>query len=227
MRRFLIFLLISILIAALWYFFVVSPINERKDLAEADLETAQTEEFTLQTTLSRLKKIDENQLEYTTAIGHLEAGIPSTPRLAEIIDDLSLLADENGLAWTTGSYSLPTLIAGTEVYEVGVNVVVAGQFFEVLGYLYGIEEMDRIIRVNSVDLSPGTDDAGFHTMSATISGVAFTTSDVTVLFDAAALLEVAVESAAEAAAEAADEAAAEAGDEATTDESTTTTTEGS
>ncbi|MDH5373532.1 MAG: type II secretion system protein M, partial [Acidimicrobiia bacterium] len=67
MRRVLIGVLVAVLITALWYFFVASPINERKAVAQTDLETAQTEEFTLRTTLSRLKKIEENQLEYATA----------------------------------------------------------------------------------------------------------------------------------------------------------------
>ena len=216
MRRLLIFLLVAILISAVWYFFVVSPINERKDIAETDLETAQTEEFTLRTTLSRLKKIDENQLEYTTAIAQLETGIPSVPRLAELIDDLSFLADENGLVWSTGAYTLPSLLEGTDIYQVGVNVVVDGQFFEILGYLYGIGEMDRIVRVDSLSLSPGTDEAGFHTMSASISGAVFTTSDVSVLFDMEALLEAAAE-----------DAAAESSTTTTTVvDGTTTTTEG-
>ena len=119
MRRFLIGLLVAVLISAVWYFFVVGPINERKEIAQTDLETAQTEEFTLRTTLSRLKKIEENQLEYATAIGQLETAIPSTPRLAELIDDLSFLADENGIALSSLAFSTPTLLEEGEVFGVG------------------------------------------------------------------------------------------------------------
>ncbi|MDF1598009.1 MAG: type 4a pilus biogenesis protein PilO [Acidimicrobiia bacterium] len=188
MRRILVGLLIAVLISAVWYFFVVGPINERKETAQIDLETAQTEEFTLRTTLSRLQKIEENQLEYATAIGQLETGIPSTPRLAELIDDLNYLADENGLAWTSGSYTVPNLIQGTEVFEIGVTVQVQGQFFEILGYLYGIADLDRIVRIDSLTLSASTDEAGFHSMNATISGVVFTTSEVVIPLELSSLL---------------------------------------
>jgi Tfp pilus assembly protein PilO len=188
MRRILVGFLIAVLITAVWYFFVVGPINERKDTAQIDLETAQTEEFTLRTTLSRLQKIEENQLEYATAIGQLETGIPSTPRLAELIDDLNYLADENGLAWTSGSYTVPSLIQGTEIFEIGFTVQVQGQFFEILGYLYGIADLDRIVRVDSVTLSGTSDEAGFHSMTATIAGVVFTTSEVVIPLELSSLL---------------------------------------
>ncbi len=180
MRRSLIGILIAVLVTAVWYFFVVGPINERKDVARSNLESAQNEEFTLRTTLSRLRKIEENQLEYATAIGQLETAIPSAPRLAELIDDLNFLADETGLAWTSGSYGVPSPIADTDMYSIAVSVQVQGQFFEVLGYLYGISELDRVVRIDAVALSSANDEAGFHTMTATITGMVFTTSDVTI-----------------------------------------------
>jgi Tfp pilus assembly protein PilO len=188
MRRFLVVLLVAILITALWYFFAVGPINERADTARTELETAQTEEFVLQTTLSRLRKIEENQLEYATAIGQLQTAVPPTPRLAELIDDLNFLADENGLEWASGSFATPVLVEGSDVYEVGFAVVVNGQFFEILGYLYGLADLDRVVRIDSVALSPSSDEAGFHNMSASLDGVAFTTGDVSFPVDLASLL---------------------------------------
>ncbi len=221
MRRLLVVFLVMILITALWWFFVVGPINERKDIAQIDLETAQTEEFTLRTTLSRLKKIEENQLEYATAIGQLEGAIPGAPRLAELIDDLSQLADENGLTWASGSYSLPRAVENTDIFEIGVSVQVQGQFFEILGYLYGIADLERIVRVDSISLSSSADEAGFHAMAASTGGVVFTTSEAVIPVELSSLLSE-VEEALD---EAVDEAAEEPSDE-TTDGSTTTTTEG-
>lgn len=219
MRRLLIGALVAILVGALWYFFVATPINERRTVAETDLEAAQNEEFTLRTTLARLQKIEENQLEYVTAIGQLESAIPPSPQLAELIDDLNFLADENGLAWSSGSYALPVLIDGTDIFEVRVAIQVDGQFFEILGYLYDIADLDRIVRVDAVSLSASEDEAGFHSMAATINAVVFTTSEVTISLDLLEDLEAALE-------EAVEEAVDEALEEATTESSTTTTTEG-
>ena len=219
MRRLLVVVLVMLLITVAWYFFVVGPINERKDLAQTDLETAQSEEFTLRTTLSRLQKIEENQLEYATAIGQLETAIPPTPRLAELIDDLSFLANENGIELESVSFSPPALAQETDIYGIGVAMTINGQFFEILGFLYGSAELERVMTIESLALSPTSNDAGFHTMSATISGSVYTTSDIAATIDLSDLLPPAEEE------PPAEDPPAE-GEAEAADETTTTTTAG-
>lgn len=228
MRRFVVGALVAILITAVWYFFVVGPINERKDIAQTDLETAESQEFTLRTTLSRLQKIEENQLEYATAIGQLETAIPPDPRLAELIDDLSFLADENGIVLANISFSTPTLVPDSDIFVIGTSMTIDGQFFEILGFLYGTAELDRVMTIENLSMTPGADDAGFHTMSATMTGSVYTTSDLGANLDLAELLQAVEEAAEEAVEEAVEEAATEAeGDsegEAAAEPTTTTTT---
>lgn len=225
MRKFLLGALIAILVTAVWYFFVVGPINERKDIAQTDLETAESQEFTLRTTLSRLQKIEENQLEYATAIGQLQTAIPPEPRLAELIDDLSFLADENGIVLANVSFATPTLAPDTDIYVIGASMSIEGQFFEILGFLYGAAELDRVMTIENLSMTPGADDAGFHSMSASLSGSVYTTSDLGANLDLAELLEAVEEAAAEAVEEAVEEALpdAEADGEAAADTTTTTT----
>ena len=219
MRRLLVIVLVTLLIAVAWYFFVVGPINERKDIAQTDLETAQSEEFTLRTTLSRLQKIEENQLEYATAIGQLETAIPPTPRLAELIDDLSFLADENGIVLESVSFSPPALAQETDIFGIGVALTINGQFFEILGFLYGSAELERVMTIESLAMTPTSDDAGFHTMTATIAGSVYTTSDIAATIDLSDLLPPAEEE------PPAEDPPAE-GEAEADDETTTTTTAG-
>ena len=229
MRRFLVGGLVVILITLVWYFFVVGPINERKDIAQTDLETAESQEFTLRTTLSRLQKIEENQLEYATAIGQLQTAIPPDPRLAELIDDLSFLANENGVVLANISFATPTLTPDTDIFVIGTSMSIEGQFFEILGFLYGAAELDRVMTIENLSMTPGADDSGFHTMSASLSGSVYTTSNLGANLDLAELLQAVEEAAAEAVDEAADAAAEEATpdagaeDEAAADTTTTTT----
>ena len=229
MRRVLIGGLVAILITVAWYFFVVGPINERKDIAQTDLETAESQEFTLRTTLSRLQKIEENQLEYATAIGRLQTAIPPDPRLAELIDDLSFLADENGIVLANISFATPTLAPDTDIFIIGTSMSIEGQFFEILGFLYGAAELDRVMTIESLNMTPSADDSGFHTMSASLSGSVYTTSNLGANLDLAELLQAVEEAAAAAVDEAVDEAAEEAPpdagaeDEAAADTTTTTT----
>ncbi len=166
------------LVTALWYFFVISPTNTKIADAQDQLAAAEDNQVLLQTQLMRLKKIQENELTYRSAIGALEAAIPPTPQMPALIDDLAQLAVDSGVEWESGTYGNPVEVEGEDYYEIPVNLSVQGQFFEVLGYLYGIADMERIVRIDAVSLSPTEDDAGFTIENVSISAVTFTTGDV-------------------------------------------------
>ncbi len=60
-------------------------------------------------------------------------------------------------------------------------LTIKGQYFEILGYLYGLGELDRLVRVNSVAVSPALDDeTGVNLLSVTINATAFTTGEIVV-----------------------------------------------
>ena len=168
----------AVLLTALWWFFVISPTNEAISDARDQIESEQDNQVLLQTQLMRLKKIQENELTYRSAIGALEAGIPPTPQMPALIDVLSELAGDSGIDWESGTYGNPVEVEGEGYFEIPVNLTVRGQFFEVLGYLYGIADLERIVRIDAISISPEQDDAGFTIESVSISAVAFTTGNV-------------------------------------------------
>ena len=167
-----------LLITALWWFFVISPMNTRISDAEDQLQSAVDNEVLLRTQLMRLKKIQENELTYLSAIGALEAAIPPTPQMPALIDTLAQLAEDSGVQWDAGTYGNPVEVDGEDYFEIPVNLTVRGQFFEVLGYLYGIADLDRIVRIDAVSLTPEEDDDGFTVENVAISAVTFTTGNV-------------------------------------------------
>ncbi|MDH3397862.1 MAG: hypothetical protein OEM81_08550, partial [Acidimicrobiia bacterium] len=64
-----------VLVTALWWMFVISPTNTKISDAQEEQQSAEDNEVLLRTQLSRLKKIQENELTYRSAIGALEAAI--------------------------------------------------------------------------------------------------------------------------------------------------------
>jgi type IV pilus assembly protein PilO len=167
-----------LLVSALWWFFVISPTNTKIADAQDQTRAAEDNEVLLLTQLSRLKKIQENELTYRSAIGALDAAIPPTPQMPALIDALTELANDSGVEWESGTYGNPVEVEGKDYFEIPVNLTVQGQFFEVLGYLYGIADLERIVRVDSVSLSPTEDDDGFTVENVSISAVTFTTGNV-------------------------------------------------
>jgi len=167
-----------VLVTALWWLFVISPTNSKIAEAQDELASAEDNQVLLQTQLMRLKRIQENELTYRSAIGALEAGIPPTPQMPALIDVLAELAGDSGVEWQSGTYGNPAEVEGEGYFVIPVNLTVRGQFFEVLGYLYGIADLERIVRIDAVSLTPEQDDDGFTIESVSISAVTFTTGNV-------------------------------------------------
>jgi type IV pilus assembly protein PilO len=167
-----------VLVTALWWFFVISPTNTKIADAEDQLQSAVDNEVLLRTQLARLKKIQDNELTYRSAIGALDAAIPHSPQMPALIDTLSELAEDSGVIWQAGTYGNPVEVEGEDYFEIPINLTVQGQFFEVLGYLYGISDLERIVRIDAVALSPTEDDDGFIIEDVSIAAVTFTTGNV-------------------------------------------------
>jgi len=165
-------------VTALWWFFVISPTNTKISEAQDQLQSEEDNEVLLQTQLLRLKKIQESELTYRSAIGALDAAIPSMPQMPALIDTLAELAEDSGVQWDSGTYGNPVEVEGEDYFEIPVSLTVQGQFFEVLGYLYGIADLERIVRIDAVSLSPTQDDAGFTIETVAISAMTFTTGNV-------------------------------------------------
>jgi type IV pilus assembly protein PilO len=167
-----------LLLTALWWFFAISPTNTRIADAKDQQQSAEDNEVLLRTQLSRLKKIQENELTYLSAIGALDAALPPTPQMPALIDTLAELAKDSGVSWDSGTYGNPLQVEGEDYFEIPISLTVKGQFFEVLGYLYGIADLERVVRIDSVSLTPEQDDNGFTVENVSISAVTFTTGNI-------------------------------------------------
>lgn len=170
----------AVLVAAAWYMLVMQPINGRIADAQSELDAAKDQELTLRTQLARLQKIQDAELSYISAIGALDVQIPSLPELASLNTTLSDLANQSSVVWQGVTYGVPALVPEKDYYGMPLSIRVEGQFFEVLGYLYSIADMERLVRIDGVSVSPTLDDNNFTVLDVTITASAFTTSDLAI-----------------------------------------------
>lgn len=167
-----------LLITVGWYLVLVKPTIEEKAETEILIDTEVDIEFRLTSQRAALRKIEDNMLAYLAALSVIERSIPTSPQTASLIDDLAILAEETGMAWQSGSYGNPTRPEGQVYLEIPLTLTIQGQFFELLGYLYGIADMDRLIRVESISISPTQDDQGFTILNVAVTALAFTSSEI-------------------------------------------------
>jgi len=171
---------IVLIIGAAWYFLLIQPINEEILDQEAQLELLVSQEATLQQQLSALRRINDRLPEYQRAVAEMQVSIPPTPQVDALIDQLKVLADDTNVDWDEVAFTTPSDPDDAGFRTISVNMTVRGQYFEILGYLYGISEMDRLVRVDSLAFTPQLTDDGFNEITVTINAVAFTTGTIVV-----------------------------------------------
>jgi hypothetical protein len=79
----------------------------------------------------------------------------------------------------TLSPSLPA-VAGdeTDLREIAISAQIEGEFFEVLGFLFGLNEMDRLVRVDGISASSSVDESGVTVLAVGVQMTLFTLADL-------------------------------------------------
>ena len=158
MRRGIIFgaIAIAVVVTALWWLFIVSPRNEEIDDINQRLDAAEAQEDSLQTQIRQLTSIKDQEVSYLFAIGQMETSIPESPEEAAFIDQINFLADRTGVDLMSLTLAPPTqpIEEGASGFEIPTRISVEGQYFEVLGFLYGLEALERLVRVDTLNISP-------------------------------------------------------------------------
>lgn len=179
MRRWVILVLLgALLLTVAWWFFFISPRNDRIAEAGSDLETARQQEMALRAQVGQLHAIRDAEVEYLAGIGKLETLIPEQPLLDRFIEDVYALCGSTGVDLLNLAPSFPVPMTGSDLRQITVAISIDGEFFEVLGFLFGIMDMERLVRVDAIAISSGQDETGATTLSVSLSLRLFTLADL-------------------------------------------------
>lgn len=155
-RRLLAFgTLFFLLVSVLWYFFLLSPRNGKLSELDDQLQTAIAEGDALRMAAVALRDVQENDVAFLAAIGQMEAGIPEEAELAVFIEDVTALATATGVSLQSLSPSEPTVSPEMPVYEITITLAMEGEYFELLGFLFGLDDLERIVVVQAISITAG------------------------------------------------------------------------
>lgn len=146
--------LVALLVTAVWWVFFISPKNSEISDTEAQTQSTEDAELGLRAQLSQLQAIADSELTYRTALGELESAIPENPDMADFIEAINLLALESGVELSSISPAQPAPVDGAEFFAINLSMSLEGQYFEILGFLFGLSDMERLVRVDSISLNP-------------------------------------------------------------------------
>ncbi|HEY3832116.1 MAG TPA: type 4a pilus biogenesis protein PilO [Acidimicrobiia bacterium] len=157
-----------IVVLLLWNFAFFSPAGKDRSKAENRLATAKSTGSGLQQQLQTLEGINAQQPAEKAHLQHLNALVPPTADLEGFIRSSVDLEQEAGVDWVSVEPSLPS--AGANATEIKMQIVISGGFFQVLDYLNRLELLDRLVVVDSIDVTTGaanTSSSGGSTSATT------------------------------------------------------------
>lgn len=169
--------LLAVLVGVGFWFLAITPIIENTQQIEDQTASEEQRESALMGERNRLLRIQEAELQYIDAVGELEEAIPPNPNQSELINALEALATESAVVWQGATFGQPTATEDGDYNEIPINVQVSGQYFELLGYLYSMEDQGRLLRIDGASFSPSVED-NIVELSVTINATAFTTGEI-------------------------------------------------
>jgi Tfp pilus assembly protein PilO len=167
----------SILVLVGWWFLFISPRNADIAQAEDQLAAAQQQEQRLRSQIVGLEEIRSNEILYIDAISELQRLIPERPLLEEFIVQIDDLSRTNGVELITLAPSLPRPDEESDLREIALSAQIQGEFFEIMGFLFGLADMERLVRVDGIALS-STEIDGITELAVSLDLRLFTLSDL-------------------------------------------------
>ena len=177
-----------LVVTGAWWMFLISPKNGDIADLERELTTAIDAEQRLRVEINQLEAIRQAEVEYLAALGRLDALIPERPLLEDFIEQIYELTKETGVELQTLAPSVPSSPDDSELREVAVSVQIEGEFFEILGFLFGLNDMERLVRVDAIAVSSAADETGGTILSASVEVKLFTVADLLPILDEVELL---------------------------------------
>jgi Tfp pilus assembly protein PilO len=171
------------LLTVAWWMLLISPKNSQIADLEDELNVAIGNEQLLRVTINELEAIRQAEVEYLAALGQLESLIPERPLLEEFIEQIHALTTDTGIDLQTLASSVPSISDDSLLREISVSAQIEGEFFEILGFLFGLNDMERLVRVDAVAVSSSTDDVEGTVLSASVQMTLFTLADLIPLLE--------------------------------------------
>lgn len=165
----------SVVLLALWFLLLWGPQGDELEGARERRAAAEAENTALELRLARLRAAQEQAPQLMADLDDLRRAVPDDPQLAEFIFDANEAATEAGVDFISIAPGVPSLVAPLPP-TITLNISVLGEYFSVLDYLERLDDLPRIVVIDSLGLTPIESDSGQEDLRVEITARMFATS---------------------------------------------------
>ena len=172
--------LVAILVVALYWFFVLSPLRGKIGDTQTQIDAANTQLVSLQAQMAQMAQSREQASRNQARLLELSKMLPDRDEIPSLLLQIQDLATESGIDFMMLTPSKAAATSSTGTYQtIPLSLQFAGTFFDVNDFLYRIEQLaaapGRILSVQNLTLTPnGTATVGVSpTLSVTMTLLAY------------------------------------------------------
>jgi Tfp pilus assembly protein PilO len=158
-RATLIVAAVAVVLAILMVVFLVLPKMNAVSAANTELETTKAQESTLLSQLAALQQAQDEAEANRKIIQSVEEQIPPTADEPGFLRLLSNAATRAGIKLWQFTPSQPVLNASINLSEIPVTFTVKGNYFALAEFLYNLETLPRVAKVQTVSITDAGTDA--------------------------------------------------------------------
>ncbi len=163
-RGLLIVIAVTAVLAVLLVVLLVLPKMSAVSSANTELDTTEAQQATLLSQLAALQQAQDDAEANRKIIQDVEQQIPPTADEPGFLQLLANAATRAGIKLWQFTPAQPTLNTQTNLSEIPVTFTVKGNYFALAEYLYNVETLPRVAKVQTATISP----AGDNTTSGSI-----------------------------------------------------------
>jgi Tfp pilus assembly protein PilO len=159
----------AVFVAAGWYLIVYHPSQKHLATVRAQVTAKKQEVATLESQLAHLQALEANAPKLQALLARYSAALPSDPNLPQFILQMNDAATKAGVDWISVAPSLPaapsasgtaapgapTTNVATGLRQITVSISTTGKYFALQNFMYRLERMNRVLRVDTFSISGG------------------------------------------------------------------------
>jgi type IV pilus assembly protein PilO len=154
-----------------WNSLFLAPKAKAKEEVAKQVAASHKQEEDLRRNLAELKKLANDTKAREAELTRLGRLIPADPDVAGAILTLNETAHQAQVAWSSFVPSPPS--AGAGATSVSITMKVAGSFGQIFDYLRRLELLDRLVVVDSIQLTSTATGTGTTSISADVKARMF------------------------------------------------------